>query len=183
MNIFYRILLTIYTVCIAAISVLFMVIVFNPSMINNMAQSFINVLNSNGAAILIFIAALLLFVMSISFLFSGLRKNKDKNAVSKYTNIGEIKISLGTIENIALNVTKKLTGIKEAKVTVLKKDEYVSILNRIIVMPDVNIPSLSAEIQARVKKSVEESSGVEVGEIKVIVDSVFSGSPHKARVE
>lgn len=184
MNIFYRIVLAIYTVCIIAISILVMVLTVKPSMFLNITESLRLALETRGSAIIIFIAAFLLFGMSLSFLLSGLRNNKDKKAVSKHTNIGEVKISLSTISNIALNVTKRLNGIKETKVDVVKKkNQYISVVIKIIVMPEINIPNLSAEIQGKVKESIQEGTGIEVEEIKVIIENIHTSSSLKARVE
>ena len=40
------------------------------------------------------------------FLLSGVKSEKDKKSVSKYNNVGEIRISLSAIESIALNASK-----------------------------------------------------------------------------
>ena len=142
-----------------------------------------NVMANNNALIIMFVISLLLFISSFSFLISGIKSGKDKKAVSKHTNIGEIKISVNSIENIALNASKKINGVRDTRANVTKLGESVSVTIRVIVMPDVNIPTLSEDIQARVKRSVEESSGVAVNDVKVVVDSIYSGAGFKPRVE
>jgi uncharacterized alkaline shock family protein YloU len=126
---------------------------------------------------------LVFFALSITFLLSGVRSNKDKKAISKNTNFGEIRISLNSIENIALNTVKKFQSIRETKAKVYKIDETIAIVVNAVIMPDVNIPSMSQDVQARVKRSVEESTGIEVKEVKVVIDGIHTGNVYKARVE
>jgi Uncharacterized protein conserved in bacteria len=132
--------------------------------------------------IITFIISLIFFVLSIMFLLSGVKSNKDKKAVSKHTNIGEVKISLNSIENIALNASKKANGVKETKAFVRKLEDSVAVIVRIIVMPDMNIPEISADIQSKVKNTVEDNAGIEVKEVKVIVEGIYS-STIKTRTE
>jgi len=44
-----------------------------------------------------------------------------------------------------------------------------------IVMPDINIPALLEDIQLKVKKSVEETTGIVVNEVKVSVENTYTG--------
>jgi uncharacterized alkaline shock family protein YloU len=185
-NIFFRILLAIYAFCLAVISAVAMYIIVRPVAYTHVTGYLAEQFFSNGVSalrIVVFIIALIFFAMSIIFLLSGVKSNKDKKAVSKHTNIGEIRISLNSIENIAINASKKAGGVKEAKTFVNKAEDGVNIEVRVIVMPDLSIPAISEDIQLRVKKAVEEASGVSVKNVKVIVESIFSGITYKARVE
>jgi uncharacterized alkaline shock family protein YloU len=186
MNIFFRVLLAIYAFCLAVISAVIMYVTIKTGVFNTLCSYLDEKVFSSispGPRIAMFLIALVFFVLSITFLLSGVRSNKDKKAVSKHTNIGEVKISLNSIENIALNASKKANGVKEAKTLVRKQDDNVSITARIVVMPDLSIPAISEDVQMRVKKSVEESSGINVRDVKVIVDSIYSGVTYKSRVE
>jgi len=184
MNIFFRILLAGYAFSMAIISTMTMIVALKPATFDRISLSLTNsILLDTGSRVALFLIALLFFILSITFLFSGIKSNKDKKAVSKYTNIGEIKISLNSLENIALNTARRLTGIKESKAYVFRTGDSVSIDIKVVVMPDINIPALSEEIQSRVKKAVEESSGISVAGVRVLVENIFSGNLYKARVE
>lgn len=186
MNIIFRVLLAIYAFCLALISTLAMYITLRPKAYSGVSEYLEKNVFAEGATglrIAAFAIALIFFVLSLMFLLSGVRSNKDKKAVSKHTNIGEIKISLNSIENIALNASKKAGGVKESKTLVKKSEDGVEIDVRIVVMPDLSIPAISEDVQARVKKSVEDASGISVKKVKIIVDSIYSGVTYKARVE
>lgn len=182
MNIFFRILLAVYAFCLTIASLIIMAFTFWPAIFDAISHyvKYV-VLSSRNASIIMFIIAFAFFALSITFLMSGFRGDKDKKSVSKHTNIGEIKISLDTIENLALAASRKLNGVKESKAYVAKLAEGVSIVIKTVVLADINIPALSEDIQVKVKRTVEESSGIKVSDVKVVVDNIYTG--YKSRVE
>lgn len=184
MNIFFRIMLAIYAFCLAVFSLISVLITFRPEIFNAISDFLSDVVLVDVVyRIIMFVVAFIFFMLSIMFLLSGIRSNRDKKAVSKYTNIGEIKISLNSVENIALNAARKLNGLREIKARVFKNDETVAININAVVMPEINIPSISEDIQSKVKTAVEESSGIVVSGVKVTIDGIYSGTLYKARVE
>jgi len=186
MNIFFRILLAIYAFCLAIISAVLMYISVQTKVYIRISSYLADNVFTDGATgyrIAVSVIALVFFALSLMFLFSGIKSNKDKKGVSKHTNIGEIRISLNSIENIAFNASKKAGGVRESKTVVKKEDDGVGIEVRIVAMPDLSIPTISEEIQSRVKKAVEDASGIEVKQVRVVVDSIYSGVTNRARVE
>jgi len=184
MSIFSRILLAFYAACLTVISFIAMIVALWPKVFVNIYDYMIDaVLAKRYVSFGLFIVAFIMFVVSVIFLTTGIRNSRDKKAVTKHTNIGDIKISLDTIENLALTASRKLNGVKEAKASVYKRkdEENVSIVIKTIVLPEVNIPVLSEDIQHKVKKVVEESSGVGVNTVKVLVENIYSG--YRSRVE
>lgn len=183
MNIFFRILLAIYAFFLTIISAILMLIPFRNEILDRIYYLALHILESKYLTLIFLLVSFLFFVLSLCFLLSGFKSNKDKKAVSKYTNIGEIKISLNSIENIALNTSRRVNGVRETKATITKSEDNVSITLKAIVLPDVNIPALSEELQVKIKEAVEETSGIKVDSVRIIVESIYSGSLIKARVE
>jgi uncharacterized alkaline shock family protein YloU len=182
MNIFFRILLAIYAFCLMVVSVISMIITFQPQLFDTVSSYISKELKtSHSLPLIILITSFVFFLISLMFLLSGVKSGRDKRAVSKHTNIGEIKISLDTIENIALAASRKLSGVRETKAYISRIQDNVSILIKAVVLPDINIPVLSEDMQVKVKKSVEECSGVKVSEVKILIDNLHSG--YKSRVE
>jgi uncharacterized alkaline shock family protein YloU len=180
MNIFYRILLAIYAVCTVILSAAAAFIAIKPALFANISDFFSRVvLKDSNNIIILFIVALIFFLSGVFFLLTVFRRDKDKNAVSKYTNIGEIRISLNSLENIALSASRKLAGIKETRAQVTNHNGNVSIVVRVVVLPDIHIPSLSEEIQNKVKSSIEECSGLSVNDVKVLIDSIYGSQKPK----
>lgn len=182
MNIFFRVVLAVYAFFLTIFSFLMIVLTFRPVFLEKISEYLLKeVLPNRNASIILLIIELAFFVISLVFLFSGFRVKKERKAVTRFTNIGEIKISLNTIESISLSATKKMSGVKECKAQVWKNGEGVIIAIKTVVLTDINIPTLLEDIQVKVKKSVEDSTGVVVNEVRALVDNVYSG--YKSRVE
>ncbi|MDP4092055.1 MAG: alkaline shock response membrane anchor protein AmaP [Bacillota bacterium] len=183
MNLFFRILLAVYAFCLTIISVIAIIVTLNPKMFDDVSDYiYNNLILGRSSSILLFVVEVIFLGISIIFLFSGFKSNKDKKSVKKHTNIGEIRISLNSIENIALAASRRLSGIRESKAYVTKHEDNVSIVIKTVVLPDVNIPALSEDMQSKVKKSVEDTSGVPVSNVSVIVENIYTGYS-KSRVE
>jgi uncharacterized alkaline shock family protein YloU len=174
MNILLRILLVIYAVCFIIISVLSVITVLNNEIATNFRQKFISLVHYSP--IVFIIISLILLASAILFLIFALKTNKDKKAVSKYTNIGEVKISLNSIENIALSTVGKFSAVRNVRAFVSKVDDNVSVTIKALVLPDINIPVISNEIQEAVKNAVEESSGIMVSDVRVVIEDIYSGT-------
>ncbi|HEX3027981.1 MAG TPA: alkaline shock response membrane anchor protein AmaP [Clostridia bacterium] len=182
MNIFSRVLLTIYAFCLSIISLVAVSVTIKTNLLTTIYNYLSeDLLGNNFYRVLLFLIAVVFLSVSIGFLFSGLRSNKDKKAVSKYTNIGEIKISINSIENIALTASRRLSGIRDSKAFVTRFEDGVSITIRAIVLSDINIPALSEDIQVKVKNLVEDTAGIKVVDVKVMVENIYTG--YKSRVE
>jgi uncharacterized alkaline shock family protein YloU len=143
---------------------------------------FREVLANRNPSIVMFIISSIFFCLSLTFLLSGFKPEGDKKAIVKYNKNGDIRITLNSIENIALATSRKLSGIRDSKAYVTKVGESVSITVKAIVFPEINIPLLSEDLQGKVKSSVEECTGVQVDSVKVLVESIFTGYK-SARVE
>ncbi len=182
MNLFFRVLLAIYAFCLTIITGIAIAVTLEPSLYDDITQFFYNGIKGRTSSIIIFVFELIFLVIGIIFLFSGVRSNKDKKSVKKHTNIGEIKISINSIENIALATSRKFSGIKDSKAYVTKHEDNVSVIIKTVVLPDVNIPALAEDMQSKVKKSIEETAGVAVNDVKVVVDNIYTGYT-KSRVE
>src|SRR5690606_23010539 len=139
------------------------------------------VLSNKASVILLFIVELIFFGLSLMFLLSGVRSERNRKSITRFNKIGEVKISLNTIENIALAASRRNNGVRDSKAYVKRTGENVSVHIRVVVMPDINIPALLEDIQKRVKKSVEETSGILVDDVKVFVENIYTG--YRSRVE
>lgn len=181
MNVLLRILLVIYAICFIIISILTTVAALNNEIITNFLHNYI--LSDYAPTAILVIISLILLISGIIFLISALKTDKDRKVVSKYTNIGEVKISLNSIENIALNAAGKFSAIKDVRAFVSKVDDNVSITIKALVLPDTNIPIISNEIQETVKTAIEESSGIIVSDVGIFIENIYSGHLPAHRAE
>jgi len=173
MNILLRILLVIYAVFFIIISILSIIVALNNEILTYFLHNYISL--KYYQPVVFIIISIILLVSGVIFLIFALKTNKDKKAVSKYTNIGEVKISLNSIENITLNAAGKFSALRNVRASVYKVDDTVTIAIKALILPDVNIPVISNEIQETVKNAVEESSGVMVSDVRVFIENIYSG--------
>lgn len=99
-------------------------------------------------------------------------KKKEGGTIVSYTEIGEIRISFKAVENMVLTASRKVKGIREVNTRIDSVEQGIVIYMRIKVLPDIPIPSLVNDLQARVKEYVQEISGSNVAEIKVLVENI-----------
>jgi uncharacterized alkaline shock family protein YloU len=182
MNLVFRVMLAVYASCLSIVSIVLMIFMFRDDLITVTSDYIVNnILPNRNASILLFVVELIFFGLSMTFLLSGMKSSPEKRAITRITNIGEIRISLNAIETIALNATKKISGIKETKAFVKKHGDSVVIFIRYIAMSDINLPALGEDIQVKVKKTVEDMTGTKVHEVTASAENVYAG--YKSRVE
>ena len=182
LNIFLRVLLAIYAFCLAILSLVTIMISLKRDifqLLYDYANTYVFSNTSMVPRLILLGIALLFFIVSLVFLFAGIRSKRDKKSVSKQTTIGEVCISLNSIESISLNATRKIGGIRETRIIVDKRENDVSIKAKLIVLPETNIPVVSEEVQNEVKKAVEENAGIGVKDVKVMIDSVYEAPAPK----
>lgn len=126
-------------------------------------------------------ACWLLFVLALFTLTILLKRTGGYRGVTRLNDIGEFKVSIHAIENIAMAETRRISGLKVMKTLVNKVDNGVCVVVKASAMMDENIPELSKTVQDRVKTAIEKSTEISVKEVKVLIADIFI--PNKPRVE
>ncbi|OEF95517.1 hypothetical protein BHF71_04820 [Vulcanibacillus modesticaldus] len=138
---------------------------------------------SNGKLIAM-IVSILIILFSIYLISRGLRTKRAISFSSKRTEIGDIKISLDTLETLTSKVSSKVKGVKEQKPKVkIEDDGSVSIIVKILVDGETPIPQITNELQLNVKHNLEQVTGISVNQVHVLVANISQSSIRKARVE
>lgn len=119
------------------------------------------------------LGALLFVAGAVLLLFSTQgRKKKENGSIVSFTEIGEIRISFRAIENMVLNASRKVKGIREVNTRFHFTEQGLVIYLRVKVIPDVTVPGLVGELQTSVRDYVQEISGSSVAEVKVLVENI-----------
>ncbi|MBT9176452.1 MAG: hypothetical protein DDT20_00771 [Firmicutes bacterium] len=165
MNILDRIMLTLYTLAVAALSLL----VFGASI--DFPPGFysaeLGALLTQWEAILV---ALFFFVVSVRFLLSGIRRERpSRAAVTHQGELGDVRISLNAIRNLTQRTVLGLRGVHTAKVRVQLAEKGLELTIELAVTQDSNIPALTAQVQETVRKHIEACTGVGVLAVRVLV--------------
>ncbi|HEY8395014.1 MAG TPA: alkaline shock response membrane anchor protein AmaP [Thermaerobacter sp.] len=117
-------------------------------------------------------------VLGAAFLLSGLHvawhavRPAQRAAVSFTSEIGEVRTSLGAIEDLARRAGLQVAGVRDLRARVQAMRDGVALRIRAEILPDYRIPDVAPELQARLKQTIEEIVGTQVTDVRVIVERI-----------
>jgi uncharacterized alkaline shock family protein YloU len=183
MNIVDRVLLFIYFLAVGAISVvmiMFSLNMFNPNDVNG----FLNLMTSELVYQSVWIGVFaILLLLTLRYLLIGKRTGKSSPSVDQRTDLGEVRISLETISNLALKAAQRIRGVKDVKAKVNVEEAGIVLSMKMSVDGDQSIPTLSEDLQREVKSYVEEITGLPVIDVTVYITNVVSQGVVRGRVD
>jgi len=153
---------------------------FDQLLIDDMISQY---LNNSDVKTSILVISLLLFLMS-SYIIAKSVQRKEVSPISKRSEIGEIKISMDTLENLVIKTTSRIKGVRELKARV-KPDEQskISVIVKIVFDGETPIPQITKEIQDTVKEKLEQITGLSVGQVHVVISNISQSTGKKVLVE
>lgn len=114
-----------------------------------------------------------MLLIALILIALGLRSaKKTAHAVLKGSEFGEVHISIAAIENMVLRVVQQTQDIKDVGRQVSFTSSGLVVKSRIKVMPDVSLPVPISELQSKIKAYLEETTGIAVREVRVIVENI-----------
>lgn len=164
----------IYLLAIGALCVFFIAAPIEQSLYNDASQ-FIDTIFDKPYRWYMFAGAILLLALTLKVVigFLGFGGSK-KCGIIKPTENGEVFISNETMKSIVLKAVSATKGIRDTAVFIHPRRENVSILIKTTVMPDINIPQITAEMQTNVKNYIQNIAEVPVGDVKISVTAMSS---------
>jgi uncharacterized alkaline shock family protein YloU len=124
-------------------------------------------------------------LISLRFFYISVRRGRTQSpSIDQRTDFGDIRISLDTVENLALKAAYRTRGVKDLKARVRVSQAGLEIVVRTIVDGETSIPEMTEDMQRAVKAHVEEITGIPVAFVSVFVANIVQSSPSfKSRVE
>ncbi len=180
MNYLFRILAAVYAFISAVLCGLVMISPFGDKVIMSMVLDYIGVTfyQSNRYDVMLFMIGLVFFGINVAILTSGIKGKRSAKYLCTVNESGEIKVSSAAIENVALALSKRFQGVKDAKARVQFRREQAEISVKLSVLPDVHVPTLCKNVQDRIKESVETSMDLVVRDVSVSVDNIHTAAPN-----
>ncbi|MFC0214207.1 alkaline shock response membrane anchor protein AmaP [Paenibacillus chartarius] len=180
-----RFLLFIYTLITLAASAVLLVVTFAWIPEEDTAGWLRRLYHDLPTAYTSIVLCALMMLISIRFLYVTLRRGRAQApSIDQRTDFGDIRISLDTVENLALKAANRSRGVKDVKARVRVNPSGIEIVIRALVDGETSIPSLSEEMQRAVKELVEEITGIPVASVTVFVANIVQSAPtFKSRVE
>lgn len=179
MGIVDRIILTLYTFCLAFISLAFVV----------MAVAWKTPLDAIQAALTttdgrwtIGLLGALFFAVSLRLLYFGFRRRRSGPTVIHQTPLGQVRVSLDAVESLVHKVVRQVGGVRDVRARASNSPSGIGIAMRVTISPDTSVPEVSDKIQNTVKNYVRNVVGVGVREVRIFVDNI-GDEPRKGRVD
>jgi uncharacterized alkaline shock family protein YloU len=137
-----------------------------------------------GVRTAVIIVSAVMLLISLRFLYVALRRGGGAApSIDQRTEFGDIRISLETVENLALKAASRHRGVQDLRARIRVTDAGIDISVRAVVDGDSPIPALSEEIQRSVRDHVEEITGIPVANVAVYIANIVRTQTFKNRVE
>ncbi|WP_027085057.1 alkaline shock response membrane anchor protein AmaP [Cohnella panacarvi] len=181
-----RLLLFLYSIAIGIVSV-FAIIAASGGLNEKGLHDWLDNMTGESQAVqvtVICVAIALLLVSIRFFIVSFSRGGSAAPSINQRTEHGDIKISVETVENLALKAASRSRGVKDLRARVRVSESGLEIQIRAFVDGDSSIPSLSEDMQRTVAQQVEETTGIPVSEVSVFIANLTQApTTFKSRVE
>lgn len=179
-----KLLLFLYSIIIAIISVVAVSVGFKWITGSLAIDAIDRLYSSNQLLLTVAIVGIVMFLISLRFFIVSLsRGTVTSQSVDQRTEYGDIRISIETMENLALKAAMKQRGVKDLRARVHATDAGMDIVLRTVVDGEAVIPQLTEDIQKAVKSYVEEITGIPVMNVSVYVANIIQNNTIKSRVE
>lgn len=120
---------------------------------------------------------IILILMGGRLFWASLYKSRGKHVVLAESALGQIKVSLRAVEDLAEKVAAQIDGVREVSAKLFAVPQGVGIKIKASVTPAVNVPLVSVEVQNQVKERIFEVTGLSVNTVKISIESIAAKKP------
>ncbi len=100
-------------------------------------------------------------------------RRKKPEALMQAGEFGDVHITLDALENMVLRVVQQMREVRDSNRRVEHTPQGLVVYLKVKVLPDQKLPGLTGELQANVKSYLEETTGINVSEVKVRVENII----------
>ncbi|MDD3878807.1 MAG: alkaline shock response membrane anchor protein AmaP [Syntrophomonas sp.] len=120
--------------------------------------------------------AIIVIAVALVMIVSGLKyESKPDSIIVDSSLAGQVSITVPAIKVIIMKAVKKVDGVKEIKPAVSTDNDGLVVYLHTAINPDYNVPEMSKSLQQTVKEYLEDIGGLQVSQVKVLIDD-FSNS-------
>lgn len=115
-------------------------------------------------AVVILVIAIIMLATSLKF------ESQPRSVVVRSALTGDVSITVSAIKAIIMKAVRKVEGIREIEPSISNSPEGIKVYLHVAINPEYSVPEMTKSIQAIVKQYLEEIGGLDVAEIKILVD-------------
>lgn len=117
------------------------------------------------------LVATVILIGAVLILLSGLKpETAPESMVVESSLAGQVSITVAAIETIIMKAVRKVEGVKEIRPLVTGNPQGLVVCLHMRINPEFSVPEMSKNIQSVVKQHLEDIGGLQVAEIKILVD-------------
>jgi len=114
--------------------------------------------------------------------FRGARGPQMPSSVVLHVEDGEVRIALTAVETLVQQAAGQVKGVREVRPSFFNRNDELGVFLRATVAADDSIPELSSQLQKTVMDHVMRIAGIQIAEVKVLVDSVSTGPRNRVEL-
>ena len=127
----------------------------------DIVENFIEYLNiSVTARIIIFSLGLFLILVALMTIIGNIEKMRVERTVTLESPLGEIMVSLASIEDFSRIVKNQISGVKDIKGRVLSTRKGLSVTAHVTLFSNQSIADVTQEIQEAIIKYIQYTLGI-----------------------
>lgn len=150
-----------YTLIILMVGGLFIVIAANIIPLTYIIETLGTIYSNTDVRLILGVTGGLLIFIAIMIVQITVGIIKKEKTIAFENPDGQVTISLTAIEDFIKRAMKQLPEVKESRPNVRASKKGITIVNRVVLFSDVNIPETTEKIQNIVKSRVQDMLGVE----------------------
>lgn len=132
------------------------------------------------AAIAAVIVGLSLWLFAVQF--KGSPGPQIPRSVVLQVEDGEVRIALTAIETLVKQASDQIKGVREVQPSFFTRNEGLGVYLKVIVTSEGSIPELSSQLQKVVRDHILRIAGVNIEEVKVLVENVSIGARNRVEL-
>ena len=161
-------------IVLAVTVILVMINKVDVSVVNGLLNQY--VFNFEYQSIILPVAIIVVLAALKVTVFSSSLSNVAKKNIFINTPHGKVQIVQDTIENIAKNVVKEHSAIRDVQAGMTKAGKGINMYVVLLVNQNTNIKDIVIQVQDGIKKQIEETTGVVVKNVDVKIKNVVKPS-------
>lgn len=123
---------------------------------------------------------LLLFAAGAWVIYPFFTKEKTSTAINK-TEIGSVDITLDALDSLIKNIAIEQEGVVSINSTLNTTETGLLISLKTEIYPSMSIPQITNSLQELVKTYIEDTTGVSVTEVRVLVEKISKVNENKTK--
>lgn len=177
MSIFDRIILALYTVIMAIVSIL--TILCSLGVFHH--ANLIHFIDSIPGNWVFAVGGIIILLVSVRLLLTGLGISAQSSLKLSDGPGGQVHVGRGALEDYVAQLAQEIYGIHHVKVIAKLEDKAIIVRINASIEPGINIPETTGEIKNNVKETVKKVTGIDVKEIEVFFKQIKAKDAQEVR--